>query len=165
MSDILGGAAIGIIGGELGYFFGDMIFKDKGKNKISRREYALQKYKEPSFIGLTMSAYLPKDTVSGTSIGLEGAYFLSPYIGFGGKWSISDPHYTQLAAGVYGSYPFTNRLFAGAKVLMGNTLSVGASGTVRCYEHLNFNLFAEYAFWSHNFNPTLSLGCSAQIAL
>lgn len=126
ISDILVGAGIGILATDLGYFFGDMIFRDK---HIVRKELENLNdfYDTPSFFTISMGAsFMPNvnlptlnnwDIVAdqgpsiskethdkfmsktptddgklrigtATSVSAEGAYFINPYIGFGGRLGV-----------------------------------------------------------------------------
>ncbi len=107
VSDVLSGAGIGIMSGELAYFISDLIFKDK---------YLLRDYdsaipdisENPSFFSVSMGIglgnrsldfsgitseswdYVKMDDLklefqSATVMGVEGAYFLNKYVGVGGR--------------------------------------------------------------------------------
>lgn len=113
VSDTFAGAGIGILSTELGYAVGDLIFKDKG---IMRKDLAKtpDMMHNPSFFSVTtgigvnhQSLALPsndpgfQDAFDGeapasqlhfsnrTFVGVEGAYFFNPYIGFGGRLRVS----------------------------------------------------------------------------
>lgn len=97
ISDVIAGAGIGIMSTELGYFIGDLIYRNHG---ITRKELeGMRNTSHPSFfdiqMGLTMhSKTLTADYGDGerdafelgtsTSVGVEGAYFLNKYVGLGG---------------------------------------------------------------------------------
>ncbi|PKF72403.1 phosphatase PAP2 family protein [Chryseobacterium sp. PMSZPI] len=96
--DILAGAGIGIISTELGYFFIDKIYKNKGDNlsMLSR----IQGNDYPSFLAIKFgSAFgttnflkeseLDETKQIGFEGGLEGAYFFSKKWGVGGDISFS----------------------------------------------------------------------------
>ena len=112
VSDTFAGAGIGILSAELGYSIGDWFFKDKG---IVRNDLLFQNdlTKYPSFFSIQsgvgigyQSLELPvgdlqlkefydelpaqklRFTVS-TQVGVEGAYFLNPYVGLGGRLRVS----------------------------------------------------------------------------
>lgn len=70
--------------------------------------------------------------LSGSTVGVEGAYFLNPYIGAGGKAGISSASvlrnneasslsfdFQSLYAGIYLSYQVLSRLQIGSKLLAG----------------------------------------------
>ena len=145
LSDVMVGAGIGIISTEMGYWIADIIFKDKG---LEIPEQALQspiQYKKnPSFFGLYMGFNLPLSeydlhdnntflTSTGTTLGIEGAYFLNRYIGIGGRTSISNLQYIindneapentfnfySLGIGPYFSFPLTHRWSISSKLLIG----------------------------------------------
>lgn len=142
LSDVLAGAGFGILSTELGYFFADLIFKDKGINKLSASNDFEWKI-NPSFFGIYLGlnaapgTYLLPDNSqfrfsSGSTAGLEGAWFFNPYIGLGGRFSAVNmavifnnealEESTDLIvghAGAYFSYPITPRLLAGSKILAG----------------------------------------------
>ena len=96
--DILAGAGIGIISTELGYFFIDKIYKNKGDNlsilsKIEGNDY-------PSFLSLKMGTalgttnFLKESELDdkkqiGFEGGLEGAYFFSKKWGVGADITFS----------------------------------------------------------------------------
>ncbi|WP_300685204.1 phosphatase PAP2 family protein [Chryseobacterium sp.] len=96
--DVLAGAGIGILSTELGYFFIDKIYKNKGDNLglLSK----IQGNENPSFIALKMGAALgttdflkeiglDNKKQVGFEGGLEGAYFFSKNWGIGGDFSFS----------------------------------------------------------------------------
>lgn len=145
-SDVLVGAGIGIISTELGYFFADMIFKDKG---LLRKDFCmrpLNNHVNPSFFGLYAGLniipgkYRLSDgailtTSTGSNVGIEGAWFPNTYWGIGGRLSVANmpiiinndpldkPAKTFGAYfGPYFSYPFTSRWLLGSKFLCGYSL-------------------------------------------
>lgn len=117
VSDVLVGAAIGIVSVDLGYFIGDVIFKDKGM-KLKYRHDKADLQRTPSFFNLSMgvgytsninlpnelSEWLPgraiKSSIS-TSAAVEGAYFINPYVGFGGRLRIITTPMTTNATTLY----------------------------------------------------------------
>ena len=107
VSDVLSGAGIGIMSGELAYFLSDLIFKDK---------YLLRDYdsttpdisQKPSFFSVSMGIGLGNRNLdfsgiesenwegmtmdnlklkfqASTVMAVEGAYFLNKYVGVGGR--------------------------------------------------------------------------------
>lgn len=142
LSDVLVGAGIGILSVELGYLFADLIFKDKGLTEFGR-EFLYNRNCCPSFLGVDVSTevvmgrYRPAPGVvaefnAGVSLGVEGAWFMNPYVGFGGRLAVSSVPVTQsvaestdrldswsASAGAYFSYPITARWRTGGKVLAG----------------------------------------------
>ncbi len=142
LSDVMAGAGIGILSTEFGYWIADAICKDRGLNDVNKRELLLSTYDNPSFLGLYMGFNLPLShydlseeevyrTSTGTTAGIEGAWFLTPYVGVGGRWSISNIQYTlnnteasrntfdfnTLSVGPYFSLPITPHWRAGSKLL------------------------------------------------
>lgn len=157
ISDVLTGAGIGIISTELGYYLADLIFKDKGIHHFDTHE-SFSRYDKPSFLGLYLGANIPLSyydisehqefrTSTGSSAGLEGACFFNPYIGVGGRFTVSNTHIIttdhsqggtaattdkqgtvgedntldaiSAMAGPYFSYPLTSRWNIGSKLLAG----------------------------------------------
>lgn len=156
MSDVLTGAGIGILSTELGYYLGDLLFKDKGIHHFDQNE-TFSRYDSPSFLGIYLGANIPLSYYdidekhemrmsSGSSVGLEGAYFFNPYLGVGGRFTVSNFHvissykttseesrqdkqsnvaedntFDAIAAmaGPYVSYPITARWLIGSKLLAG----------------------------------------------
>lgn len=97
ISDVMAGAGIGILSTELGYFMGDLIFKNKGITRLELE--GLSNSDRPSFFDLQMGVGIHKNNMIadyddgdirklelGTSavVGVEGAYFFNKYIGVGG---------------------------------------------------------------------------------
>ena len=102
ISDVLSGAGIGILSGELGYALCDLLFKGKGllRNDIIGAPSVIER---PSFFSISMgigfgsrdldfemSKYGWADDMNlkfqaSTAVGAEGAYFFNPYIGVGGR--------------------------------------------------------------------------------
>ena len=107
VSDVLSGAGVGIISGELGYAMSDLIFKGKGLlrgDALSERSII----DHPSFFSISMGLGLGSKNLdfdmsrlgltdfdgdkvlnlkfgSSTVVGAEGAYFFNKYIGVGGR--------------------------------------------------------------------------------
>ncbi len=147
LSDVLTGAGIGIISTELGYYLADLIFKEKGVHHYATHD-TFSRQDKPSFLGIYLGVNIPLShydiseeqefrTSSGSSAGVEGAYFWNPYIGLGGRFTVSNTHIittekesTDVAeknnfdaisalAGPYVSYPLTSRWNIGSKLLAG----------------------------------------------
>lgn len=143
LSDVLTGAGIGILSTELGYYFGDLLFRDKGLNYRPSAE-KFDRYDNPSFFGLYLGKNIPISgydidetmefsTSSGSTAGVEGAYFLNPYIGLGGRFTASSTRVIvndnlaeddtfdalSLSAGAYFSWPLSARWQIGTKLLSG----------------------------------------------
>lgn len=99
---------------------------------------------KPSFLSLYLGLNVPLSgydideqtefrTSSGSAVGIEGAHFLNPYIGLGGRFAISNTSIIvnhdeaesntfdamSLCCGAYFSYPLSSRWLAGGKLLGG----------------------------------------------
>ena len=95
VSDVMSGAGIGILSGELGYALCDLMFKGKG---LLRNDMEMN-VENPSFFGISMGFGLGGKDLEfeseGQSMGIkfraatvvdaEGAYFFNKYIGVGGR--------------------------------------------------------------------------------
>jgi membrane-associated phospholipid phosphatase len=164
ISDVLAGAGIGIISTELGYLVTEKIFKDKGE-RFKSSDPTPVKF-NPSFfeVKLGYSNALSSDIAAksneiyakeGFKLGLEGAWFLNKYVGFGAEFSFisfpinddkadfSDPdlqevmdgHFTNAMgiryfhAGPYFSLPLPKNWFITAHVNAG--VSAGAKGEIK----------------------------------
>ena len=140
---MLTGAGIGILSTEVGYYLGDLIFKGKGINHTDDETTFGMKDK-PSFLSLYLGLNIPLSgydideqnmfrTSSGSSAGVEGAYFLNPYAGVGGRFTVSNTSIivnnekaedntldaVLFSAGGYFSYPLSTRWLIGSKLLVG----------------------------------------------
>ena len=167
LSDVMVGAGIGIMATEFGYWLADLICKDKGLN-IKNRDVADDEFdvRHNSFLGLYMGFNLPLSkydldednvfqTSTGTTIGLEGAWFINRNIGIGGRASFSNLQYIvnkndapdktfnyfTAMAGPYFSFPITHRFSLGSKLVGGgvwypktsiNGISVGNNHGFSC---------------------------------
>lgn len=105
ISDVIAGAGIGILSTEVGYWIGDMIYKNKGITHLELEGVG----DSPSFFDIHMGIGLHSNKLvfdeyadgytgkiplgeysntlelgTSTSVGIEGAYFLNKYIGVGG---------------------------------------------------------------------------------
>ena len=146
LSDVMVGAGVGIMATEFGYWLADVICKDRGLNHRAVSDNNLVFYRErPSFIGLYMGFNLPMSkydlnednefqTSTGTTIGLEGAWFFSRNIGLGGRASVSNLQYivntneapehtfnfNSVMAGPYFSLPLMPRWSLGSKLIVGS---------------------------------------------
>lgn len=142
MSDVMVGAGIGILATELGYFLADLIFRERGLY-ICEQMVLYDRYRRPSFVSLSMGVAATPGSYSlptggkfmlrsGPIVSVSGAFFVSPYVGIGGRLSVTDleqlvdckPQESSLrdtaALGrVYGSYPFSARWLAGGRFLCG----------------------------------------------
>ncbi len=143
LSDVLTGAGVGVLSTELGYWVADMIFREKGLVDDIPADSFAQHYR-PSFVSLYVGHNVPLGnydlsddlsfrTSSGSTAGLEGAYFFNPYIGVGGRFAASNTllitnsnnaedksvDNVSLLCGPYVSYPISNRWLLGGKLLTG----------------------------------------------
>ena len=143
LSDVLTGAGIGILSTEIGYYLADLIFKDKGINRFTN-ENTFNRMDKPSFLSLYLGLNVPLSgydideemefrTSSGSSAGVEGAYFFNPYVGVGGRFTVSNTliivneeraenntfDAISLCGGSYFSYPLSSRWLIGSKLLGG----------------------------------------------
>lgn len=145
LSDVMVGAGVGIIATEMAYWITDALFKDKGRNHLptdDRKE--VFGAGNPSFFSLYGGFNIPLsdydineehdfETSTGTTMGLEGAWFFSRYVGVGAVGTISNIRYIvdsqdapdntydfyRLCAGPYFSLPLTRRWSIGSKLLGG----------------------------------------------
>lgn len=143
LSDVLTGAGIGILSTEVGYYFADLIFREKGINRFAN-ENLFDRMDKPSFVSLYLGLNIPLSsydideemefrTSSGSSAGVEGAYFFNPYVGVGGRFAVSNTliivneeqaenntfDAISLCGGSYFSYPLSSRWLIGSKLLGG----------------------------------------------
>ena len=95
ISDVMSGAGIGILSGELGYALCDLLFKGKG---LLRNDMVVNSEK-PSFFSVSMGVGLGSKDLEfesgGETLGIkfraatvvdaEGAYFFNKYVGVGGR--------------------------------------------------------------------------------
>ena len=98
VSDVMSGAGIGILSGELGYALCDLLFKGKG---LLRNDIVMD-HEKPSFFSISMGVGLGGKDLEfeseGEKVGLkfrhatvvdaEGAYFFNKYVGVGGRLRI-----------------------------------------------------------------------------
>lgn len=121
-SDVLCGAGIGIVTGELGYFIGDLIFKDKYINVYPKREN-FGRFHNPSNLSLKVGVSIPMSDcvlysfdeqlaikqnihfLAGSDASIDGAYFFNPYIGLGGSFHVMSNN-LALRAEFAGDSPF-----------------------------------------------------------
>ncbi len=146
LSDVMVGAGVGILSTEFGYWIADAIMKKRGLNQPSTSNDRYLWNQHPSFLGYYSGFNIPLshydinetnsfETSTGTTIGLEGAYFLNRHIGIGGLASISNLHliingnkaadntldYYSIYAGPYFNLPISTRWEVGSKLLVGYT--------------------------------------------
>jgi membrane-associated phospholipid phosphatase len=113
VSDVMSGAGIGIMSGELGYALSDLLFKGKG---LLRNDLEMD-FENPSFFSISMGVGIggksiefshedlvdkeyydddyftlvedaPIEFRAATVVDAEGAYFLNKYIGIGGRFRV-----------------------------------------------------------------------------
>lgn len=97
ISDVMAGAGIGILSTELGYFLGDIIYKNRGITRLELED--LTDPNHPSFFDIQMGVgihskfmeadyddddYRKMELGTSTAVGVEGAYFFNKYVGIGG---------------------------------------------------------------------------------
>ena len=142
LSDVLTGAGVGILATEAGYWVTDLIFRDKGlsANYMDGQDFG---ERSASFLGLYLGVNLPLSdydidessefrTSTGSTTGLEGAWFPWRHIGFGGRFTVSNAliitedneaknsfDAVSFYAGGYFSVPLSSWWSAGAKLLGG----------------------------------------------
>lgn len=144
ISDVLAGAGIGILSTELGYFFADLIFKEKGLYDFGTPDFSIPE--RPSQLGITMGLQFPLQaielgngqrliSVTGSRMGLEGAWYINSNWGIGGSAAVatlptileSRPEEplsidaATVAVGAYGSLPLgeNSRFRMSGKALAG----------------------------------------------
>lgn len=140
LSDVMTGAGVGIITTEMGYLLTDLIFHDRGINVAPSQE-VFDATAKPSFIGLYLGTNIPLSkydiddchefrTSSGSTAGIEGAYFWNTHWGVGGRVAFSSTAIIingeeaadktfdaySFAVGPYFSCPVGNRWLVGAKL-------------------------------------------------
>jgi len=162
MSDVLAGAGIGVMSTEFGYWISDVIFKrDKVKTEIIDHWINYEPW-NPSFLGfyasfqIPLTKYQPTDglsfsTSTGSSAGIEGAWYWNNYLGVGGRLSASSVYYSYNnvenngetfdmsmgQAGLYSHFSIYKHLYFGPKVLVGaNYYSKIANEYFSCDAHL-----------------------------
>ncbi len=141
MSDTVVGAGIGILAAEAGYLLADLIFGEKGLNAFDPLP-AIGRYDRPSFCGIDLAVttiegrYAAPDGQelsfgAGAAVRAEGAWFLTPYLGAGGRLALSGADVRlggryagkletlSATAGLYLSCPPAERWRLGARVAAG----------------------------------------------
>lgn len=97
ISDIMVGAGIGIFSADLGYFIGDVIFKEKGIRRITRNDID-SFHSSNSYFNIAMGFGFFNDikspdfgfkTHTSTQVSAELSYFVNKYIGVGGRLRIN----------------------------------------------------------------------------
>lgn len=141
LSDVMTGAGIGIITTEMGYLLTDLIFRDHGLNaRPTMGQFSATD--NPSFLGIYLGSNIPLSkydidenhefrTSSGSTAGLELAYFWNTHVGIGGRAAFSSTSIIvngeeaedktfdaySFAVGPYFSWPLGNRWLVGTKLL------------------------------------------------
>lgn len=181
LSDIMVGAGIGILSTEFGYFLADVLFKDKGITHSYLEDQPFDRFRNPSFFGLYLGINLLPGEFSlhngsslslsaGSNAGLEGAWFMNPYLGFGGRFSVASMGVlvNEVAqndnldiftgsVGPYFSYPVSSRWSAGSKLLAGysrfskytlssSTAEIGKKGGLTFGSGLSMNYMVKQNF-------------------
>lgn len=144
------GAGTGILSTELGYYFADLIFGKKGL-RHPQYDFDVTYSDISSFLGLYMgftmmphhislSPEINFNTSTGSTVGVEGAYYITPYVGVGAELlassipmkiqsGLSVPSNAHLESGAfntittslgaYFSLPISKRWYLGSKLLAG----------------------------------------------
>lgn len=142
LSDVLTGAGVGILATEAGYWITDLIFKDKGLS-ATYADYPDDVSPSTSFLGLYLGVNLPLSdydidetnefrTSTGSTAGLEGAWFPWRHFGIGGRFTATNTliftdddeaknsfDAVSFSGGGYFSLPLSSFWSAGAKLLGG----------------------------------------------
>ncbi len=144
MSDVLAGAGIGIIAGEFGYWFSDLIFPHTPRS-YSRSAFSLYDEDSPWFISVGAGTHVPlRRTISlddgrlwklhsGGYVSLDGAWFWNKNFGIGAQLCQGNSLYYQvsgdgstdvsrnaaLLAGIYFRQPFFHRLSVMGRAMVG----------------------------------------------
>ncbi len=142
LSDVLTGAGVGILATEAGYWITDLIFKDKGLS-ATYSDYPDDVSPSTSFLGLYLGVNLPLSdydidetnefrTSTGSTAGLEGAWFPWRHFGIGGRFTATNTliftdddeaknsfDAVSFSGGGYFSLPLSSFWSAGAKLLGG----------------------------------------------
>ncbi|WP_052181138.1 phosphatase PAP2 family protein [Alistipes sp. ZOR0009] len=100
LSDVVAGAGLGILSTNLGYYFGDLIYRDKGISSRAINQALPPTDFRPSFWNISSGYSILNSLIEldkGTNITLnpgfcvstEGAWFLNSYVGLGAKFSVN----------------------------------------------------------------------------
>lgn len=153
-----------------------VIRPDGSNNHSFHSQESFDRLRFPSFIGIYMGFNLVPGTYllpdhyrlkfsTGSNAGIEGAWFFSPYIGIGGRFSAGNMAVTlnnegqnnaldliSGYAGTYFSYPLSSRLQIGSKLLVGYnyftscklpTMTIGNKGEIGMGTGLSFSFQAK----------------------
>lgn len=141
MSDVLVGAGIGILGTEIGYLLGDLIYKDRGINRYLDDTFNAKwdNTSSRASLGLNLSIAVPLNQLSstvktnmGAKVGVEGFYLFNDRFGVGATAAVSEysldlngvlqeQSLDVMSTGVGGFYaqPISQYWRVGARVLAG----------------------------------------------
>ncbi|MBR5323865.1 MAG: phosphatase PAP2 family protein [Muribaculaceae bacterium] len=169
LSDVLVGAGIGVVSAELGYYFADLIFKEKGlkyQKDTPRWEYG----RKPSFfatvagVSFVVGDNLTKENLRikpGSVVGVEGAYFPHKNVGVGMRATVSENIMAKgdviledglktlsLNAGSYFDVPLSSRWALSSKLLFGYDL------------YNNRSSWSNYNIATNNGSATMTTGGS-----
>lgn len=169
LSDVLVGAGIGVVSAELGYYFADLIFKEKGlkyQKETPRWEYG----RKPSFfatvagVSFVVGDNLTKENLRikpGSVVGVEGAYFPHKNVGVGMRATVSENIMAKgdviledglktlsLNAGSYFDVPLSSRWALSSKLLFGYDL------------YNNRSSWSNYNIATNNGSATMTTGGS-----
>ena len=160
VSDVLVGAGIGVVSAELGYYFADLIFKEKGlnyKKEVPRWEYGRKPSTFQTIAGVSfvVGDNIAQDNLSikvGSVVGVEGAYFPHKNVGVGVRATVSENIMAKgdviledglktlsLNAGSYFDVPLSSRWALSSKLLFG------------------YDFYNNHSSWS-NYNITTNSG-------
>lgn len=186
VSDVMVGAATGIISTELGYFLADLIYRQRG---ICRRDKNYRMYDlshSPSFLGIYMGVAFMIDrkpyneehaieVAEGNTAALEGAWFINPYFGVGGrvgmtglKLKVDDMlrdesmDILSFQMGPYFSYPISQHWLTGCNLLLGyGNVPLYDAGFVR---HGRKHGLCWGGDWSITYLPARNLGLRGYVS-
>ena len=186
VSDLLVGAGIGIVSAELGYYFADLIFKDKGllytptppQWQYGRKPSRFTTLFGPSIVlgNYTTTNQESIDINVGTRVGFEGVYFPHKNIGVGGRVSVSNNVFAvndgiledmmntlSLYAGSFYETQLSSRWAIGAKTLFGYNFYSGKaswqeSGIAKNNGSFGFLTGISFAFLAKD-NMRVALDC------
>ena len=153
--DVILGSGIGLLAAKAGYLLCDKILKGRGKRTMSGDGETATLSMHPSFLGIYGGYGLALNHVEasgGTTmkqlgalqVGLEGAWFPSTHVGFGGRvtegrWLLEQSgqdvagFIDRLSAmgGLYASFPLSSSAYVGGKLLGGYSVQTGGRKEVR----------------------------------
>ncbi len=204
LSDVLTGAGVGVITTNVAYLLADLVFKDRGLLVQPSPDEPISASDCPSFFALYVAINAPIsnydidddnafETSSGSTSGLEGAYFFSPYIGVGAHLTVTNTrvivnsteaesnmlYSRQAAAGLYLSYPIIPRFLIGGKLtvgathypsftILGNRVPSSSGASYNAGVNLTFRTTSHYSlrlFTDYNLLPPHSAGSAEHISM